>query len=602
VTSARLPIPFAGTLGADPAPRAACKDGAPPDAPLLGVHHRGDRSVTWFGHPRLVGDAVGRGPGEDLGVRLLDAWQRGGDAVLDALAGPFLIAFHDVARGDGLIAVDRFSTYPLFWAQSERIVTYGPTPARVLELAGRAASLDLGAILAYTYFHAVPAPMSIFGGVSRLENGTALRVRDGRGEVFRYWSPEFEERRPFDFAVEREAFMGALRDGVRASTDGLARDQVGCFLSGGTDSSTIAGLVTRRFDGPARTFSIGFDVAGYDESEYSRLAARHFGTDHTEYLLTADDAYEGIQVIADAFEQPFGNSSAVPTYFCARLGRDRGIVRMLGGDGGDELYGGNERYAKQAVFALYGSVPSIVRRAIIEPLLAGPMSRFEHGLVGKARSYVEQANQPLPDRMQSRYNLLNWLGVENVFTKAFLGEVEPGSPLEHERDVWRRCRASAQVNRLLAYDFKFTLADNDLPKVTRMCHAAGVDVAFPMLERAVLEHSLRLAPGQKLKGRTLRHFFRESLRGYLPDAIIDKSKHGFGMPFGAWVMTHPRLRALADDALASLAARQLVREPFLLELRGRLAAGHTGYYGTMVWVLTMLELWLRRSPAADFRL
>ena len=123
-----------------------------------------------------------------------------------------------------------------------------------------------------------------------------------------------------------------------------------------------------------------------------------------------------------------------------------------------------------------------------------------------------------------------------------------------------------------------------------------------MLEAAVVEHSLGVPPGQKLKGRSLRHFFRESLRGFLPDAIIDKSKHGFGMPFGEWVMTHPTLRAIAEDALGSLSGRRIVREPFLADLRQRLSTGHAGYYGTMVWVLTVLELWLRESPAADVRI
>src|SRR5690606_4543169 len=133
-------------------------------------------------------------------------------------------------------------------------------------------------------------------------------------------------------------------------TAGFEQDRVGCFLSGGTDSSTIAGMVTRHFGAPARTFSIGFDVGGYDESRYSRLAAKHFGTDHTEYYLKPGDVLAGVDIVASDYEQPFGNSSAVPTYFCAQIARDKGITRMLGGDGGDELYGGNVRYAKQAVF------------------------------------------------------------------------------------------------------------------------------------------------------------------------------------------------------------------------------------------------------------
>jgi asparagine synthase (glutamine-hydrolysing) len=377
-------------------------------------------------------------------------------------------------------------------------------------------------------------------------------------------------------------------------------------LSGGTDSSTIAGLVTRQYRAPARTFAIGFDVGGYDETMYSRLAAKHFGTEHTEYFLTPDDVYTGVETVATQYEQPFGNSSALPTFLCARLAREAGITRMLGGDGGDELYGGNERYAKQAVFALYDRAPTLLRSGVLEPLLFGALGNTDAKLIAKARSYIEQAKEPLPDRIQSRYNLLNRLGASSVFSDALLAQVRLDQPLALEREVWTRARATrtpmSQINELLAWDFKFTLADSDLPKVTRMCQAAGVQVSFPMLTHALVEHSLRLRPGEKLKGRRLRHFFKESLRGFLPDEIIAKQKHGFGLPFGDWLLTHERLRDMADDALRSLAARGIIRPEFLEQLLAQLASGHAGYYGTMVWVLMILELWLRASPLADVRL
>jgi asparagine synthase (glutamine-hydrolysing) len=134
-----------------------------------------------------------------------------------------------------------------------------------------------------------------------------------------------------------------------------------------------------------------------------------------------------------------------------------------------------------------------------------------------------------------------------------------------------------------------------------MCEAAGVEAAFPMLTRAVTEHSLALPPEQKLRRRQLRYFFKHALRGFLPEEILRKKKHGFGMPFGAWLMTHPALAALADDALAGLATRGYLRPAFIGELRDAMATGHVGYYGTMVWILTVLELWLRRHlPDARF--
>lgn len=607
MTRSLLPIPFCGRLplAADRPIEVPASVSAGASAQGLSQARRERAGAIVFGRLRFADEPAGSAPADPAGS-LLRRWLDRGDAVLDALAGEFLVALWDGARGRALVAVDRFSTYPLFWAQQGGTIGFSARPAEAASLAGLGARLDLQAALAYAYFHMVPAPLSIFEGVRRLDLGEALRIADGRAEVLRYWNPVFDEQRPFEFATEREAFLGALREGVAECTAGLERDQVGCFLSGGTDSSTIAGLVTRQYEAPARTFSIGFDVGGYDETMYSRLAAKHFGTEHTEYFLTPDDVLAGVEAVATQYEQPFGNSSAVPTYFCARIAREAGVARMLGGDGGDELYGGNERYAKQAVFAIYDRVPGWLRGGLLEPLLFGPLKGLDAGVLSKARSYVEQAREPLPDRLQSRYNLLNRLGARAVFTDAVLGQVSLGQPLELEREVWARARAArlpmSQINQLLAWDFKFTLADSDLPKVTRMCSAAGVEVAFPMLTRALVEHSLRLRPDEKLKGRKLRHFFKESLRGFLPDEIIAKQKHGFGMPFGDWLLTHERLRALADDALRSLAARGVIRESFLKQLLTQLASGHAGYYGTMVWVLMIFELWLRASPLADLRM
>ncbi|MCD6671517.1 MAG: asparagine synthase C-terminal domain-containing protein [Burkholderiaceae bacterium] len=600
----RLPIPFGGTIDSATGRVDLAPDPATNSAPGRSLVQRAGSGALVFGRLRFLDSPLGEVL-RDPAQALLDAWQQRGDEVLGSIAGEFLIALWDAERRRALLAVDRFSTFPLFFCEQPGRIGFGARPADAANRADVAAEVDWQAAFDYAYFHMIPAPYSICRGVRRLDLGEALRIERGAAELVRWWQPVFDEHRPFDFEREKGEFLDALARGVAECTAGHARERIGCFLSGGTDSSTIAGLVTKQYGAPARTFSIGFDVGGYDESHYSRLAAKHFGTDHTEYYLTPDDVSNGVEAVATQYEQPFGNSSAVPTFFCASLAREAGVARMLGGDGGDELYGGNERYAKQAVFALYDRVPGPMRAALVEPLLFGAMRGVDAKYVAKARSYVEQAKEPLPDRLQARYNLLNRLGATRVFTDRFLADVRADEPLALEREVWQRARAAeepmSQIDKLLAWDFKFTLADSDLPKVTRMCHAAGVEVCFPMLTQALVEHSLRLAPEQKLKGRRLRHFFRESLRGFLPDEIIDKKKQGFGVPFGDWLLTHERLRATADDALRSLSARGVIRGEFLDALLAHLKAGHAGYYGTMVWVLMILELWLRASPMADER-
>jgi asparagine synthase (glutamine-hydrolysing) len=343
-----------------------------------------------------------------------------------------------------------------------------------------------------------------------------------------------------------------------------------------------------------RTFSIGFDAQGFDEVGYARIAARRFETRHKEYYVTPDDVVNAVPRIAAVHDQPFGNSSAVPTYYCAKLARDDGVDTLLGGDGGDELFGGNSRYATQYFYSLYSDLPQPLRQAVLEPAIR---ILPEVGLVGKARRYMAHASMPMPARYD-HYNLLQRLGPETVFTGEFLAGVSPAAPAAQVEQAYRASNADSLINRMLALDFKYTLADNDLPKVVRSSELAGVDVRFPLLHDEVVAFSARLAPGLKLRGPRLRYFFKQALRDFLPPEIITKTKHGFGLPFGRWLHTHEPLRQLAFESLSDLKKRDIVRAEFIDQLSGVHVNSHADYYGTMVWILMMLEQWLKQHPVS----
>jgi asparagine synthase (glutamine-hydrolysing) len=366
---------------------------------------------------------------------------------------------------------------------------------------------------------------------------------------------------------------------------------VGAFLSGGTDSSTVCGMLGRATGRPTRTFSIGFDAQGFDEMEYARITAKHFGCEHHEYYVTPQDVVDAVPKIAAWYDQPFGNASAIPTYYCARMAREHGVQRLLAGDGGDELFGGNARYAKQHLFGLYQRVPGLLRRGLLEPALLALPPDFGFTPLRKLRSYVEQARPPMPQRYQD-YNLLNHLGQENVFTPEFLGSVDPGHPLAMLIGAHAPYAGSSLIDQMLAIDLRFVLADGDLPKVTQMCAMAGVDVAFPLLDDRVVRFSGTLTAAQKLRGTQLRWFFKHALRDFLPPAVLTKEKHGFGLPVGAWLVEHRPLLDLAADSVATLRERGIVRPRFLDELFGTRLKEHAAYYGNMIWVLMMLGLWL----------
>jgi asparagine synthase (glutamine-hydrolysing) len=408
-------------------------------------------------------------------------------------------------------------------------------------------------------------------------------------KTLRYWTPRFEPTLGGGFEAKARQFQETLQQAVAAQLDG---SEPACYLSGGTDSSTVAGMISRLTDGAASSYSIGFDAAGYDEMAFARIASKHFGTRHHEYYVTPTDLLSGIPLVAGAFDQPFGNSSAVPAYFCARMARADGVSRLLAGDGGDELFGGNSRYAKQRLFDLYQWIPGAARRGLMEPLLSRAKN-VPLNLLRKAASYVEQAKVPMPDRLEI-YNLLLRLDPQQVLDPALLGQVDAAAPLQHQREVWRAAGKTSELNRHLAFDWRYTLAEADLPKVRVSARLASVEPGFPMLDPALVEFSLHLADNDKLRGQRLRWFFKEALRGFLPQEIIDKKKQGFGLPFGVWLLQNPALMAMARESVEALVSRRVLLGSAARRLFESQILEHPGYYGEMVWILMMLEQWLRQ--------
>lgn len=521
------------------------------------------------------------------------AFARFGTAAPSHVRGDFAVAVRDAA-GRTLLAVDRFAIRTLCYRVEGNELRYAE---RADDLGGVAPELDPQGIFDYLYFHVIPAPRTVFRNVQRLPAGHCALFEDGKLAVTPWWTPVFEEDRPQPLASLRDEFLGLLRVAIAEQAD---RGRVGCFLSGGTDSSTVAGMLGLVTGKAPPTFSIGFDAEGYDEMAYARIAARHFHADHHEYYVTPDDVVRSIPDIAAACDQPFGNSSLVPAYYCAKLAADAGIETILAGDGGDELFGGNTRYARQRVLGAYDCIPGFIRTRLLEPaFLRTPLVGRIPGL-RKVQSYIEQARVPMPDRLQA-YNLLARIGIGDVLTPGFLSSVDPEQPLRQQRAAYAASTATTLVNRMLAHDWKYTLADNDLRKVTTATSLAGLAAGFPLLDDRLVDFSLRLESSLKLKGLALRWFFKEALRGFLPEPIIAKRKHGFGLPFGVWMVRDAKLKALAMNSLELLRDRGVVRADFLDRLARELLPQFPGYYGEMVWVLMLLGQWGAAMPGRCIR-
>jgi asparagine synthase (glutamine-hydrolysing) len=425
--------------------------------------------------------------------------------------------------------------------------------------------------------------------VRKLEPGTSVIASGGRISAQRYWSPAFSETLAGSVADLEAELHASLRAAVEACEPDAT---TGAFLSGGLDSSTVAGVLAGVSKEPARTFSIGFGVDAYNELEFARCAARRFGFNAVEYNVTSNDVVTALPLIARAYEEPFGNSSAVPTYFCAKVAADHGVRHLLAGDGGDELFGGNERYGKQRIFEAYLRLPAMLRKGLIEPLSDSIREEHPFAPLRKLRSYVSQARTPLPERFEY-WNLMHRSDISVMLDPRFEASVDRREPLRLMAEVFEASRAGSLLNRMLFYDWHFTLADNDLRKVGTMCALAGIKVSYPMLDPRVVALSLRVPSRIKMEGSELRSFYKKAMRDFLPREILEKSKHGFGLPFGVWLKTDPRLADLIFSLLSDLKSRHIVRAEFLDQLIREQRAGDASYFGYAIWDLGMLEAWLK---------
>jgi len=517
---------------------------------------------------------------------LLEGYTELGERLVERLGGTFALAVVDARRSRALLAVDRMGVERLCYGLKDGLLAFGATIEDVTRHPSIGFSIEPQAIFDYLYHHMVPAPRTVARGVFKLPGAHLLICSAGHATVRRYWQCKFADaRHGFDEAARARELLESLETVTAEYRDG---SDTAAFLSGGIDSSTVAGMLARANPGEARTYTIGFAATGYDEVSYARITAKHFGIRAHEYYVTPQDVAAGVPKLATHFDEPFGNSSAIPAYFCALAARQDGMRQLLAGDGGDELFGGNTRYAKQNVFEWYLRVPRGLRSGVVEPF-ASALGALP--VVRKLKSYIDQANVPLPDRLQT-YNYLARESSNAVLHAELAAAVDTQLPLAEQRAVFAEPRTQDKINRMLYLDWKYTLADNDLRKVMSSCALAGIGVRFPWLDERIVDLSLKVPAAAKVRGRTLRYFVKRALAGFLPRQVIQKTKHGFGLPFGVWMREDRALQRLVGLSMASLKERRLVRADFIDSLMRRHREEHAAYYGEFLWVLMMLELWL----------
>lgn len=529
---------------------------------------------------------------DDDPASVIDLYRRKGAEFVKFLRGSFALALWDERHEILILATDPFGTRPIYhWTANQRLA-FAP------RIDGFAAAVEIPKVIEpnslYFYLNHsfMPAPFTIYQSIRRLEPGHTLEWAKHRSTVRRYWDMAYDEDLGLSEAAAADSLRESLANSVRFALrdSASAPDTFGAFLSGGTDSSTLVGLMSQCSAQPTKTFSVGFEEEAYNEIRYARIAARHFKSLAHEYIVRPEEALEAMPTLAAAYDEPFGNSSAIPTYFCLKMARQAGVNVMFAGDGGDELFGGNERYITEKVFSIYQQVPRPLRSVL--DYSAEMIPAFYPWR--KVRNYIRKANQPAVDRFFA-YQLYYRDHAAEFLTDDFRASLEKEFPIEVARRHYRQAGEISPLNRLLYVDLKLAVSDNDLFKVNRMAERHGIQVRYPYLDSHVGIMSGRIPAGLKVKGWSKRYIFKQAFAKFLPEEILTKKKHGFGLPTGDWLRNHPGFRELARSLL--LDSRSIQRGYFQRSALEGLLKTHdeerSGYFGSHIWNFMMLELWHR---------
>ena len=518
---------------------------------------------------------------------LVHLYEEHGEAFAERLRGMFAIALWDARERCLLLARDRFGIKPLYYRLRDGTLSFASELKAMLEQPGFSREFDPRAVAAFLAFNSIPAPLTIFAEARKLPAGTLAIWRDGDLTQRRYARPapppaERVRRRPE--AELAEELRETLRDSVRAHL--IADVPVGVLLSGGVDSAGLVALAAGEQSEPVKTFSVGFEEASFDELDRARLVARRYGADHHEIVLRPD-AVELFPKLVEAFDEPFGDSSALPTYLVSELAA--GEVKVaLSGEGGDELFGGYYTYVADLLAARLGRLAGL--GAPLADLL--PSSSAKVSFDYKAKRFARGARLPPLERHHA------W---KEIFSRdaqaALLGGRDPGwDPVDLYRERYAETAGAEPLARLQDVDLGIYLVDDLLVKTDRSSMAHSLELRVPFLDNEVAANALGLATPLKVRGLAKKRLLRRALAPLLPQEVIRGPKQGFSIPVAAWL--RGPLEGFARETLsAGTLARQGWLDPVgVARLLDDHCAGREDL-SRQLWGLIAFTLWFDRYAA-----
>ena len=524
---------------------------------------------------------------------IVHAYEEFGDECVKYLNGMFAFAIWDGSRRRLFLARDRFGIKPLYYAVVNKQLVFASEMKALLEHPSIERRIDFVALNEYLSFEYVPTPRTIFKGIRRLPPGCRLVFSEGGLQIERYWDMSLaksERRPPVSWREYKDRLRQKLREAVEKEM--ISDVPIGVLLSGGVDSSTVLAMMSQAAPGGVQSFSIAFEEKSFDESRFARMAAGREGSEHHELTVTSDMMLELIPRLMDFLDEPFGDSSFVPTYFLSKFARQH-VKVVLGGDGGDEMFAGYPTLQAHRWIEYYERwVPFFLRANVVPAMIeALPVSRDNISLDFKARRFISGRGVPVASRHH------RWLGSftpeqkRGLFVPELLQEEVDTYEVAYEHQ--RFCDAEQTLNQILYMDVKLYLEGDILAKVDRASMANSLEVRVPLLNHGLAEYLAEVPQELKLRGLTTKFLLKKAMKGLLPKEILNRKKKGFNVPVAYWI--NAGLKELVRDQFeeSKIKREGFFNPTYVQQLLTEHAEG-TRDHRKLIWTLLVFELWYEK--------
>ena len=521
---------------------------------------------------------------------IIHAYDQYGSDCVQYLRGMFAFAIWDERTEELFLARDRVGKKPLLYANVNGQLIFGSEFSALLLHPDVSHEVEHKALDYYMSFMCVPAPLTAYRAIKKLEPGHFLRWRKGEVRTERYWQPDFSKKIRISEDEAGERAIEILRESVRIRL--MSEVPLGAFLSGGIDSSAVVALMSQESSERVKTFSIGFEEQDFSELHHARRVAEHVGAEHHEFIVKPE-ALEVLPTLVEHYGEPYADSSAIPTYYVARETRKH-VTVALNGDGGDEAFAGYERYAAMSLAEKYRKLPLFLREPIIrEAMKLVPAPTMGRSRLKYAKRFLSVASLPKAERYGHWVSAFNDEAKQSLYSAAFRDSLGNNRAINLLEPWFVHANGSGIVDASLLADTMTYLPNDLLVKVDIATMAVSLEARSPFLDHHLIEFAASLPENLKLRGMTTKYLLKKVLKRLLPSENLNRRKMGFGVPVGKWFrgQMQPFLR---EVLLSEKASRRGLFEPETVkQLIEKHVAGERDH-SQQLWSLLMLELWFNR--------